>query len=494
MRWWMPSTGPRGSAAATSAGARCNAMRGAGPFAAVAVAVVFVALCLWHYAPMLPGAALWQFDEFYTAERTYSLLFRGDWLTLFSNGAPVFKKPPLQYWAGAGLLLAGVPEWLALRLPSVLAAFGVAALTFRLAWGLAGTAWAGLAALVLLAGSVLFWVSATSAMLDMPAALFLLGAVMATAAAWSRPRFWWVVALMVGLGALQKAPVALVAVAVTVLVLRWQVAPARARLWGPLALAVALVAVWPLVQGLQAGGAPLRVAFVQEQSQRFLPGWGGWDRSLRWVAWARTDGAVLWGAMLVAVLALPFVARRRAVFVTVWVGLFLLALTAARGEVFDRYLMQILPFAAAAGGAVAVRLFRPGLGLALAVLVGLTAGGPFKTPDTIGLDGPGMTPFRPLLTDFRAVIRPDESLIVCGWGKSDLVLFPGALWLWGSADKPFRRIWRAAELPEALAIDNIRPPLRGLCLAEEFEALAKAQPGVIEVARDQGFVHWTYRQ
>ena len=468
-------------------------MRGAGPFAALTLAATFVVLCLWHYAPMLPGAELWQFDEFYTAERSYSILLRGDWLTLFSNGEPVFKKPPLQYWAGAGLLLAGAPEGLALRVPSMLAAFGVAALTFRLAWGLAGTAWAGLAALVLLAGSALFWVSATSAMLDMPAALFLLGAVMATAAAWSRPRFWWVVALMVGLGALQKAPVALVAVAVTVLVLRWQGAPARARLWGPLALAVALVAVWPLVQWLQAGNAPLRVAFVQEQSQRFLPGWGGWERSLRWVEWTQADGAVLWAAMLVAVLALPFVARR-AVFLTVWVGLFLLALTAARGEVFDRYLMQVLPFAAAAGGVVAVRLFRPALGLAVAVLVSVTAGGPFKTPAAIGLDGPGMSPFRPLLTEFRASIQADDSLIVCGWGKSDLVLFPGALWLWGSADKPFRRIWRAAELPEALAIDNIRPPLRGLCLEDEFDALAKARPGLVEVARDRGFVHWTYRR
>ena len=69
-----------------------------------------------------------------------------------------------------------------------------------------------------------------------------------------------------------------------------------------------------------------------------------------------------------------------------------------------------------------------------------------------------------------------------------------ALWLWGSADKPFRRIWRAAELPEALAIHNIRPPLRGLCLEDEFGALAKAQPGLVEVARDRGFVHWTYRR
>ena len=90
--------------------------------------------------------------------------------------------------------------------------------------------------------------------------------------------------------------------AVTVLALRWQGAPAKARLWGPLALAVVLVTIWPLIQWLQSGGAPLRVAFVQEQSQRFLPGWGGWERSLRWVGWARTDGAMLWGAMLAAVL------------------------------------------------------------------------------------------------------------------------------------------------------------------------------------------------
>lgn len=470
-------------------------MRGGGHIAAIALGLVFAALCVLHYAPMLSGAELWQFDEWYTAERTESILFRGEWLTLFSNGEPVFKKPPLQYWAGATLLLAGVPDWLALRLPSVFSAFGVAGMAFAMAARLAGTAWAGLAALALLTGSTVFWVSATSAMLDMPAALFLLGSVMATMAAWRRPALWWVVALMVGLGALQKAPVAVVAVAVTALVMARGGRPNGGRhLWGALALGVVLVAVWPLVQWLHSGDAALRVAFVQEQSQRFLPGWGGWARQFRWATWAWADGAWLWGAMLAAALALPFVARRQTAWVvTVLVALFLIALTAARGEVFDRYLMQVLPFAAVAGGVVAVRLFRPALALAVVALVSLSAGGPFKTAAAVGLAGPGMAPFRPLLTDFRAAIRPDESLIVCGWGKSDLILFPGALWLMGSAEKPFRRIWRAEELPEAIAIDNIRPPLRGLCLEAEFAEVQKAQPGVEEVARDQGFVHWVYR-
>lgn len=468
--------------------------------AALVLAIVALGIVLPH----LRGAELWQYDEWYTSERVQGIVARGDWLTLFSNGEPVFKKPPLQYWTSALLRLGGMEEALALRLPSLVSALAVGWLTMRLAVRMAGGApLAGLLALGLVLSSPLYWVSATSAMLDMPAALAVLAAVMATLRAWAAPRWWWAVALAVGLGALQKAPVALPAVLLAMAVLRLTDGPAaRAGRHGigAAGLAVALIAIWPATQWLISGEGALRIAFLQEQSRRFLPAlMEDGARHIRWLGWVAQDGPWLWGGMGLATFALPLLRDGAAARVVLALAaIFFAALTAARGEIFDRYLVQILPFvAAAAGAALAVLASRLRRGtpaaLACALTLSASAGGPLKPPSTAGLDRAGMAPFRPILHEFRAAIRPDESLIVCGWGKSDLILFPGALWQLGSGDKPFRRIWRPEELREAIAIDNIHPPLRGLCLDAEFAALKAASPAIREEEREAGFVHWSLR-
>lgn len=97
------------------------------------VAAALVLVLALHVALILPRAELWQYDEYYTAERTLGIVTSGDWGTIRSNGAPSFRKPPLQYWTGAALIRAGVPEGLALRALPFLSALGVMALTGWLA-------------------------------------------------------------------------------------------------------------------------------------------------------------------------------------------------------------------------------------------------------------------------------------------------------------------------------------------------------------------------
>ena len=48
-----------------------------------------------YYYPMLPKGELQQFDEYYTLERSHAFLVKNDWLSVYSNYSPNFKKPPL---------------------------------------------------------------------------------------------------------------------------------------------------------------------------------------------------------------------------------------------------------------------------------------------------------------------------------------------------------------------------------------------------------------
>jgi 4-amino-4-deoxy-L-arabinose transferase-like glycosyltransferase len=110
----------------------------------------------------------------------------------------------------AGLLAAGVGETAALRLPSMLFALGMLAATAWLARLLAPERpWAMPLSVALLASSVQFWIYANSAMLDAGAGFFAAVAVAAAVVALERPRVWYLVAVLAGIGALQKAPVGL---------------------------------------------------------------------------------------------------------------------------------------------------------------------------------------------------------------------------------------------------------------------------------------------
>ena len=341
-------------------------------------------LSLW---PHLVAAELWQYDKWYTAERVQVILARHDWLTLYGNGLPVFKKPPLQYWLSAGLQIAGLPETLALRLPSLGAALGTLCLTAHLA------------------------------------------------------------------------------------------------------------------RKFSHDAAPHAEAT-------------DWIRHLRWTTWIATDGALLWAGLITASLALPAVLKavHKAVLrsasrhtasqriasprclgdtrtAALLVGCFFAALTAANGEVFDGYLLQILPLAAAATGAALALVPRTN-GLIAVAILSLSAGGPWKSAADAGLTRQGIAPYRPILASFRAALGRSDQPIVCGWEKSDQILFPGALWLLGSGGRTFRRVWSPDDLSSALASGTLVPPLRGLCLESEYRTLQARLP-TRKVAANAGWVHWT---
>jgi 4-amino-4-deoxy-L-arabinose transferase-like glycosyltransferase len=206
----------------------------------------------------------------------------GDWITLSLDEMRTFwGKPALSFWAtAAGLKLFGVSAWAA-RVPHFLMGLGVAALVWRhgreqsrrLAWH----------AVALLAGSLLFLLSAGAVMTDMA---LVLGTTMVMSG------FWWCVtgrsglaprlALVLGLaiGLLAKGPLALALCAVPIggWILwqrQWGEAWRRVPWIGGLLAVAVLVLPWYLLAEERSPGF-LAYFIVGEHIDRFLVrGWTG---------------------------------------------------------------------------------------------------------------------------------------------------------------------------------------------------------------------------
>lgn len=206
----------------------------------------------------------------------------GDWVTLsLADMRTFWGKPALSFWAtAAGLKLFGVNAWGA-RFPHYLMGLAVAALVWfhgreqsrRSAWH----------AVALLAGSLLFLLSAGAVMTDMA---LVLGTTMVMCGFWGcvsgRPGLMPRVALFMGLaiGLLAKGPLALALCAVPIggwVLWQRQWAQAWRRVpWiaGLLAVA-ALVLPWFMLAEERSPGF-LQYFIVGEHVYRFLvPGWSG---------------------------------------------------------------------------------------------------------------------------------------------------------------------------------------------------------------------------
>lgn len=462
---------------------------------------MLAALCFlaWHYAPYLTDSSLTQYDEFYTLDRTSSVLSHRDVLTIYSNHVPSFNKPPLQYWLGAALMKLDAPLNVALRLMPFVWAIGTLALTGVLAQMLAPeTMVSGLAAILFLSGSKLFWDSATSAMLDSGAAFFTIAAAVAFLGALRRPRLCWLVAVLVGLGALQKAPIGLVCVTVAWFVIARfnpqslalvRSAPYSATRKWSVALGCVLAFAWPLFQSALHGPIAFRAAVLREMKERFVPGLPEDLAGLKftWLGWIANDAILLWLPALPMAVVLPLVVRRPAAYlIASWVILFFLAMTFARGDTYERYLLIVVPFLSAAlAGGLVVLIGRPLVAAAFSLTLWAAATG-LGLPEPIRAP-PVIDKYLPLLQRFRDGVQTQESLVFCDWTKANETIFPGALSHFASSGKPFVMLRERDSLVKGLA----DPPLRGLCLGENYAEIEQALVGAVVFERWEDWVIWT---
>ena len=218
-------------------------------------------------------------DEGRYAEIPREMLATGDWVMPRLNGIPYLEKPPLQYWATAGLYAAlGIEPWTS-RLFSVSLGFAAIVFAYHLGSLLYGTSEAR-CALLLLAGTPLFFLFGHLNTLDVGLTCFLTAALVALvhaqrSARGSRAERGWMLLAYLGLGlaVLQKGVVGLalpfLALGLYSLLTRDSAIWRRVHFGSGLAIVLVLNAPWWLLMQ-QRNPDFLRFFFVREHLERFL--------------------------------------------------------------------------------------------------------------------------------------------------------------------------------------------------------------------------------
>ena len=132
-------------------------------------------------------------------------------------------------------------------------------------------------AIVITSSSTIFWVYSLSAMLEIGAAFFSTIAVIGTILAIRQPKWWYFVAVAVGFGALQKAPIALLMVASIFILMMATYKLLDIRISSIMQsnhfrlsaiLLLLLVLFWPLLQLERYGYQSIHKAYVREMVER----------------------------------------------------------------------------------------------------------------------------------------------------------------------------------------------------------------------------------
>jgi len=131
------------------------------------------------FVPAIGTHDLWPADEPRYAQVAREMLESGDCLTLRINAEPYLEKPPLLFWAIAAVSKPfGDVSAISARIPSVVSALVVVALTYLLAARLYTPRVAFWSALVLMTANR-FWWQATHAQIDMLLTAFMTGCLYA---------------------------------------------------------------------------------------------------------------------------------------------------------------------------------------------------------------------------------------------------------------------------------------------------------------------------
>jgi 4-amino-4-deoxy-L-arabinose transferase-like glycosyltransferase len=465
-------------------------------------------LGLWAaHLPHLAQAGFAHYDEFHTLDRSTAFARTGDWFRVRSMNEPTFNKPPLQYWMSAALIEAGVAPQTAIHLPSAIFLPMALAVVALLAHAVApGLPWAMPAAVLLHASSAEFWRYGLSAMLETGAGLFASLALAAAILALRAPRWWYVCAAAIALGALQKAPIGLVFVALWILGLSltrrwhglgWRALRAEPRFRSALRWSLAGVLAWPLFQSLFHGLPVFEHFFGDQMIGRFTPTAPVSEpRGLDELgALILGDEAVLRGIGMAAVLLLPWRTGRPEHWALAFiVAVFVSGMYLAGGHVTARYTLVVLPILSVAIACVALGLApRPAAGLAIAAAVSALSQGPFKPADrlALGTDAEWADEIE-VMQRVGAALRPEERLVVCTRNGPDRIT-PALASAFASDGRPFARLDRPRAVERDLEDGLLSGRLRGACADSNLELIEPVLRDIREVDRVGPFVLFTAR-
>src|ERR1700719_4231916 len=229
---------------------------------AVLILCVFAWLCF-----EIPKGTLTHTDELLTAERSREMLSTEPWVVHY-NFQRSFEKPPLQFWLTTLTLSRIQNRTLAVRVwPLLYGCLTMVALGWLVFLVEPKPPWLIPLSLAVLASSPLFSPEASRGFLDIGLTFFTISAILFAQLARNRPAWWLGVAGASWLGSLQKFPMPFL-VALLIIVVRLTSCDERPKLrngWlvTSMLLALATMAIWPLIQITKYGMSPGRL-FHQE--------------------------------------------------------------------------------------------------------------------------------------------------------------------------------------------------------------------------------------
>jgi 4-amino-4-deoxy-L-arabinose transferase-like glycosyltransferase len=474
----------------------------AGPLlVAVAIALVVAA---W-YARMLPLGAISHYDEFFTLARSSGFAFQDDWWNVYTFNEITFRKPPLQYWMSAGLLELGASQNVALRLPSFLFSIAVLFATGLLAWALRpGSLWIVPIAVLLVASSQFFWRIGVSGLLDAGGQLFVVLALAGTILALERPRWWYLVAVSIGLGALHKAPTALIFVALFLGFLALT-APLNGyaigrvvrqrEFWVSTLIAVALAGSWYAWQFVQHGLPALQEMIGWEMVGRFSPTPDfETQRSFEQVILHITndESKFLRGIGVLLIFALPFWLKRRELLpLPLMLVTYGFAITLAGGYVSDRYAIYLWPlFAAIVSAFVMTLRLSPLVRGGLVVLLSAANFGPFHAADRIAIyPDAGERERVAILKAFGESDLSADHRVFCHWTAPNLPA--GAIAYYASGGDLHVQLYYPEQLAHLIDAGEIAGTVRGVCKTAQLPAVEAAVEDLRIVETIGDHHHWT---
>jgi 4-amino-4-deoxy-L-arabinose transferase-like glycosyltransferase len=231
------------------------------------------------YLPALGLRDVWNPDEARYAEVAREMRQLGHWAVPHLNGQVYSQKPPLFFWAiaAAGELTRGVDETSA-RLPSALSAIGALLLVYLIGERFFGRRAAWLAAAAFGTCFKVIW-QARFGQIDM----FLTALVTLGVWLWvrgyteRRPGFYWGFFLAAALATLAKGPVGLLPPLLSFLAFLWITGDReerrRLRAGRGLLLWAAVVLLWLVPAGLEAGPEYLRQIAFRQTVTRYAHPW-----------------------------------------------------------------------------------------------------------------------------------------------------------------------------------------------------------------------------
>ncbi|MCK5790214.1 MAG: glycosyltransferase family 39 protein [Ketobacter sp.] len=451
-----------------------------------------------------------EYDEFYSLERSHGFDKFNDWLSVYSLNEPTAKKPPLQYWLNAVAINLGMRDVTALRFWSWVFFLGLLLVTAVTSLYLKpDNPWVMPAAILLLASSTQLTALARSGLLDTGMGLLMMAGLLTFLYARHQPRIWGLCGVVLGLGALQKAPVALLFIAVLLLIfrvkgdteIRWQQLRQNRYFNRGLWITLILFLAWPILQSFKYGGDYLNVAIKQQMLNRFSPlrpesevRSGAFD----WVGWLWADlhwFAIVAGCCTLAAVLLPRWRRQTDTFAYAALALLVIAaFTLASGKIYSRYLAVLTPLMVCVSVKVMADLipWKPAVFLIGAVFFAIA----FPDIDRI-IDGEerGHNYFE--VRDTVAYIdrfREDSDYVLINLG----LLPPGAYGYFGESRAPFRAYDEMDEKRVAKYLDKLDLVARNLSLlgmdkVESRAQLEQVMPGlqVLDIAGDT--MIWRFR-